>query len=280
MLWPPAAAAFQPVTERFNRDPRASDPYCHPQARRTAQAPGNHPLLRVRTIKRFKTFSSTRPIARTRTRARIEQKHREEPEKGSAAAAAAAAAAASGTTTSAATRSRGQHAHHVNRSPRLCSFGFRRTSFLLGKSDLNQESNLEATIASMESRIVANISIASTSVPQGIVGQLTALQNRRDSDFMDSQAGLLNMVADVLQQEYRVRAQGDHHQQFQAITPGSSLSPSTGQFPITLLASEPGRSEIAPTPLPRASEARAGERNIDQVAHGLNAQIDAHVTRL
>ncbi|KAH8884896.1 hypothetical protein GQ53DRAFT_660637 [Thozetella sp. PMI_491] len=85
--------------------------------------------------------------------------------------------------------------------------------------DSAHDANLEAIMANMESRIVTNIAGRFDSVLQGIVGQLTELQNRRDSDFMNSQAGLLNMVADVLNKNTESVLKGIIVQQFQATTP-------------------------------------------------------------
>ena len=200
--------------------------------------------------------------------------------KGSAAAAAAAAASTTtasgqgGPTAEREMASSGQNgAQEPNRSGQT-------KSLLTPKSEVPQDSNLEALIASMESRIVGNTSARFDTVLQGIVAQLTALQNQRDSDFMESQAGLLNMVAEVLSKNTESVLKGIIVQQFQAAVP--DLTKAVDRSVSDHIASKVNQAvqKSLPSSVAQGLQKPDMVKAIsDKVSHTLNPQVETHVTK-
>ena len=153
-------------------------------------------------------------------------------------------------------------------------------SLLTPKSEVPQDSNLEALIANMESRIVGNTSARFDTVLQGIVAQLTQLQNQRDSDFMESQAGLLNMVAEVLSKNTESVLKGIIVQQFQAATP--DLTKAVDRSVSDHIASKVNQAvqKSLPSSLAQGLQKPDMVKAIsEKVSHTLSPQIETHVTK-
>ncbi|KAK3303936.1 uncharacterized protein B0T15DRAFT_399494 [Chaetomium strumarium] len=159
--------------------------------------------------------------------------------------------------------------------------------FSFGTTSISQE-QLDAVVTKMESRIISNVTSRFDAVFKDVLGQIQKFQDSRDSAFASNQSTLLQMVADVLNENTEsvlknlIIAQINN-----SVIPsvGSAIDKSVSEQLGTKSGAQPnalqkGIQRLLPSAISQALLKPEVVKPIsDQVSHSVNAQIEAQITR-
>jgi hypothetical protein len=161
------------------------------------------------------------------------------------------------------------------------------TEFSFGTTSISQE-QLDAVVAKMESRIISNVTSRFDGVFKDIMEQIQKFQDSRDSAFANNQSTLLQMVADVLNENTEAVLKNLIIAQINnSVIPSvrSAIDKSVSEQLSAKSSAQTNALQkeiqrLLPNAVSQAMlKAEVVKPISDKVSHSVNAQIDAQITR-